>query len=192
MGAPAGQTTGFPWSDTPALGVPGAETRDAEFADFFTATWPRLYRTAAAITGHPGEAEDALQAAYAKAYASWRRVRATDRPEAYVRRMVINEILGSRRHGFLRRERPHEAVEPRGAVASPEAEVVLHDEIWAAVLRLPRRQRAVIVLRYYEDLSESAIAEVLGCSAGTVKSQASAAMTNLRRDHATTGTEDPS
>ncbi len=102
-------------------------------------------------------------------------------PEAYVRRMVVNEIIGSRRHGWRRRERPHELVEPPGASPSPETGVVERDAVWAAVRALPVRQRAVIVLRYYEDLSEQEIADALGCSRGTVKSQASAALASLRR-----------
>ena len=108
-------------------------------------------------------------------------VRRADHPEAYVRRMVLNEVLGGRRSGFRKRERPHSAVEPAGAVVSPERGVVERDAIWAAVRALPPRQRAVVVLRYYEDLSEIEIADALGCSRGTVKSQASAALASLRR-----------
>lgn len=155
--------------------------RIADFTDFFHAMWPRLFRTALAITGDRGSAEDALQNAFAKAYAAWPRVSAADHPEAYVRRMVVNEIIGSRRHGWWRRERPYESVEAATATPSPEAGVVDREMLWTAVLQLPLRQRAVVVLRYYEDLSEAQIADVLGCSAGTVKSQASAALANLRR-----------
>ena len=160
-----------------------------EFDEFFRATWPRLFRTAYAVAGDAASAEDALQAAFAKAYASWRRVSRTDHPEAYVRRMVVNEVLGTRRRGFWQRERPHAAPEPPDAETSPEMGIVEHDAVWAAVLALPPRQRAVIVLRYYEDYSEEQIAETLGCSRGTVKSQASAALTNLRRsaDHLAIG-----
>ena len=171
------------------LGTGSGAVADEDFAEFFAASWPRLFRTALAITGDRDEAEDALQAAYAKAYSRWRRVRSADRPEAYVRKIVVNQVIDSRRHGFRRRERPHETVEPRLAVPSHEADVVGRDALWAAVSALPRRQRAVIVLRYYEDLSEAAIAETLGCSAGTVKSQASAALATLRRSHAPDDTD---
>ena len=153
----------------------------ADFDEFFRATWPRLFRTAYAVAGDAASAEDALQAAYARAFARWRHVSSVDHPEAYVRRMVVNEILGTRRGGWWRRERPHDGPEPPGAHESPESGVVERDAVWAAVLALPVRQRAVVVLRYYEDLSEEQIAGVLGCSRGTVKSQASAALTNLRR-----------
>lgn len=155
-----------------------------EFDEFFRATWPRLFRTAYAVAGDAASAEDALQAAFAKAYASWRRVSRTDHPEAYVRRMVVNEILGTRRRAWWQRERPHESAEPPGSVVSPELDLVNRDAVWTAVQALPPRQRAVIVLRYYEDLSEEQIADVLGCTRGTVKSQASAALANLRRDAA--------
>lgn len=155
-----------------------------DFDEFFRATWPRLFRTAYAVAGDAAAAEDALQAAFAKAYSSWRRISRTDHPEAYVRRMVVNEVLGTRRRAWWQRERPHESAEPPGHVGSPELGVVDRDAVWSAVLALPPRQRAVIVLRYYEDLSEAQIADVLGCTRGTVKSQASAALATLRRDAA--------
>ena len=155
-----------------------------DFDEFFRATWPRLFRTACAVAGDAASAEDALQAAYARAFASWRRVSAAEHPEAYVRRIVVNEILGTRRRAWWRRERPTDlssGTVPATAVASPEAAVVERDRLWRAVLELPPRQRAVVVLRYYEDLSEEEIADTLGCSRGTVKSQASAALTKLRQ-----------
>ena len=159
----------------------GVQPSEQEFAELFRASWARLYRLAFAVSGDRAAAEDDLQNAFAKIYAQWGRVQRADHPEAYVRRMVLNEVLGGRRSGFLKRERPHPAVEPPGSVASPEAAVVVHDAIWSAVRALPPRQRAVVVLRYYEDLSEVEIAEALGCSRGTVKSQASAALAALRR-----------
>ncbi len=162
------------------VAVTGRST-DAEFADFFAASWPRLFRTTYAITGDRGATEDALQSAYAKAYASWRRVRAADHPEAYVRRMAVNEVLSARRRSWWRAERPHAAPPEPAPQPSPEAVAGDRDEVWRAVSALPPRQRAVIVLRYYEELSEAEIAEVLGCSRGTVKSQASDALANLRR-----------
>ena len=164
-----------------------ADDPERAFAEFFAAAWPRLFRTAVAVAGETGAAEDALQTAFAKAYAGWSRISRVEWPEAYVRRMVVNEIIGSRRHGWRRRERPHELVEPPGASPSPEVGVADRDAVWAAVRALPVRQRAVIVLRYYEDLSEQEIAEALGCSRGTVKSQASAALASLRRSGAALG-----
>ncbi len=158
------------------------------FEEFFHATWPRLFRTTYAVAGDRASAEDALQAAYAKAFAGWRRIRATDHPEAYVRRMAVNEVLGSRRRPAFRRERYVDA-EPEPA-PSPEPTLADRDAVWRAVSALPPRQRAVVVLRYYEDLSEAEIAEVLGCSRGTVKSQASDALARLRALAADTSTGD--
>jgi len=159
----------------------GVQPTEQEFAELFRASWARLYRLALAVSGDRAAAEDDLQNAFAKVYSNWARVRRADHPEAYVRRMVLNEVLGGRRNGFLKRERPHQIVETGGSVASAEAGVVERDAIWTAVQALPARQRAVVVLRYYEDLSEAEIAEALGCSRGTVKSQASAAIAALRR-----------
>ncbi len=158
-----------------------AETHERDFPAYFTATWPRMYRTALAITGDPASAEDACQAAFAKAYAAWSRVCAADHPDAYVRKMVVNEVLGTRRSAWWRRERPHADVGEPPPLPSFEDGVTDRSTLWDAVAALPPRQRAVIVLRYYEDLSEEQIAAALGCSRGTVKSQASAALGNLRR-----------
>lgn len=148
------------------------------FEEFFHATWARLFRTTYAVAGDRAGAEDALQAAYAKAFSTWRRISATEHPEAYVRRMAVNEVLGTRRRPAFRRERYVDA-EPDPA-PSPEPTLADRDAVWRAASALPPRQRAVVVLRYYEDLSEAEIAEVLGCSRGTVKSQASDALARLR------------
>ena len=153
---------------------------DTDFADFFVATWPRLFRTTYAIAGDRESAEDALQSAYAKAFASWRRVRAADHPEAYVRRMAVNELVNVRRRAWWRAERSYAEPPEPPPVSAPEPGTGARDAVWTAVCSLPPRQRAVVVLRYYEQLSEAEIAEVLGCSRGTVKSQASRALRALR------------
>lgn len=152
-----------------------------DFADFFTEAWPRMFRTALAISGDRGLAEDATQTAFVKAYASWARVQATDRPEAYVRRIVVNEVIGIRRRGWWRREQVRDEVPQQATERSLEGEAVDRSVLWDAVSALPPRQRAVIVLRYYVDLSEADIAHALHCSRGNVKSQAAAALDNLRR-----------
>jgi RNA polymerase sigma-70 factor (sigma-E family) len=157
------------------------EAAESEYAAFFQATWARLFRSTYAVSGDFQLAEDALQAAFAKAYASWARVRTADSPEAYVRRMAINEALGIRRRPWRRHERSGASADMGEPAFSPQDLVLQQDEVWSALLSLPARQRAVIVLRYYEDLSELQIAEVLGCRPGTVKSQASAAISSLRR-----------
>jgi RNA polymerase sigma-70 factor (sigma-E family) len=151
-----------------------------DYEAFYRSVWPRLFRLTYAISGDAGEAEDAVQSAMAKAYASWGRVRSAEHPEAYVRRMAVNEALGVRRRSWWKTERAGH-VPDIGMAGSADQEVVDRADLWEALLRLAPRQRAVLVLRYYEDLSEQGIAEVLGCSPGTVKSQASDALARLRR-----------
>jgi len=167
--------------------------RDAEFAAFFAASWPRLFRTTYAIAGDRQRTEDALQTAFAQAWASWPKVAAADDRIAYVRRMATNAALSRHRRSSSRRERvvavlPENAQSSREAQSSPEDAFLSNDETWQAVRALPPRQRAVVVLRYYEDLTEREIADVLGCRPGTVKSQASAALASLRArlDHPAT------
>lgn len=168
---------------------------DDAFADFFRSCWPRSYRVALGVTRDAAAAEDACQAAFARVYASWARISRVDHPEAYVRRMVINEVLGQHRRPWRRHERTQAdpTADPRPTNGDLDAlgQVVTgRDALWGAVAVLPPRQRAVVVLRYYEDLSETEIASVLGCSAGTVKSQASRALATLRRVAADDSTGD--
>ncbi|CUR57179.1 RNA polymerase, sigma-24 subunit, ECF subfamily protein [metagenome] len=153
--------------------------RTTAFDDFVTATTPRLFRVAWAITGDYHLAEDALQAAYVSAYSRWRRISQADNPEAYVRRMVVNQVLGWRRRASFG-ERPSARLPDLRVVESAEADVDRSDVVWRGIQALAPRQRAIVVLRYYEQLSEAEIAETLGIRPGTVKSQASAALANLR------------
>ena len=150
---------------------------EAEFAAFFTATWPRLFRTTYAVAGDRQRTEDALQTAFAQAWSRWSRVSGTDDPVAYVRRMAVNAALARHRSAASRREVSLPVVPETPA---PDERVVDRDATGLAVRGLPPRQRAVVVLRYYEGLSEREIADVLGCRPGTVKSQASAALATLR------------
>lgn len=157
-----------------------ARAGDDDFVAAYTAAWPRLVRLAYALTQDAGRAEDAAAAAMVKAYAAWSRVGAARDRDAYLRRMVVNEVLGVRRRAWWGRERHGEVPD----VASPDRAdqaVVDRDELWQWLARLGPRQRAVLVLRYYEDLSEEQIAGTLGCSRGTVKSQAADALATLRR-----------
>ncbi len=157
---------------------------EAEYAEFYAAVWSRLFRLTYAISGDVGQAEDAVQSAMAKAYSSWPRVRSTRQPESYVRRMAVNELLAVRRRSWWRSERSGH-VPDVGVASSAEQDVVDRADLWEGLMSLAPRQRAVLVLRYYEDLSEQQIAETLGCSRGTVKSQASNALAKLRRRYAT-------
>jgi RNA polymerase sigma-70 factor (sigma-E family) len=161
----------------------GPVTERLGFTAFYQATWARMYRTAYGITRDRTTAEDALQSAYAKAFSSWRRVTAADEPEAYLRRMVVNEVLGAKRRSGRRPEHLTDSVESVANASADGSQEGYADReaLWTALGQLPPRQRAVIVLRYYEDLSEAQIADALRCSQGTVKSQASSALANLRR-----------
>ena len=132
-------------------------------------------------TGDAGHAEDIAQAAFARAYAAWGRVSRAGDPDAYVRRIVINE----NRKRFRRHRVPEDL---RGDLDVPLAEQPVDRQgpeerqaLLDALARLGPRQRAVIVLRYWLDLSEAETAAALNCSVGTVKSQASRGLATLRK-----------
>ncbi len=133
-------------------------------------------RTCYLLTRDWASAEDLLQTALAKAWQAWPRL--DGQPEAYVRKVVVNTYSSWWRRRW-RGEVPHGELPEQPA---PGADLEQRDLVWDALGRLPRRQRAVVVLRYYEDLSEAEIARLLGISTGTVKSQCSKALAHLRVD----------
>lgn len=155
----------------------GGDVRSAEdFAEFAEAAAPRLRRTAFLLCGDWHSAEDLVQSTLAKVFVSWRRIQRRDTAHAYAARTLVNTYLAERR---LKRpvevltgtlpERPVEA-------SAPETRLVVLD----ALALLPPRSRAVVVLRYWEDLSVEQVAVVLGCSTGNVKSQSARALGKLR------------
>jgi len=150
-----------------------------DFSAYVAARWQRLLRTAYLLAGDRAAAEDLLQATLVKAYVKWDRVRQADSPDAYVQRMLLNELLAGKRRDTRRQERTRLVPVPEASAAGPDAELDRLD-LWAHLQALPPRQRAVVVLRYYEDLSEAEIAAILAIAPGTVKSQASAALRSLR------------
>lgn len=157
------------------MDVPVAGT--GSYEEFVAARSASLFRTAYLLTGNRPDAEDLLQVALVKVYAGWRRVSKASSPEAYARRTLVNAFVSSRRPARFTRERLVHS--PPDAVAhdpAPDDRLAL----WPLVAALPPRQRAVVVLRYYEGLSEREIAETLGIASGTVKSTASAALAALR------------
>lgn len=158
--------------------------RDESYVTFVSARWSALYRTSYLLTGHPAQAEDLLQSALLKAYVVWGRIEAMSAPEAYVRTMLVNAFVSQRRRRSESAEVAHADV-PASVVPSHEDRIVDRSSLWSGVQALPPRQRAVVVLRYYEDLSEREIAAALGCSPGTVKSQAADALRSLRAALAT-------
>jgi RNA polymerase sigma-70 factor (sigma-E family) len=162
---------------------------DEDFAEFVAARWASLFRLAYLLAASRSGAEDLLQTTLEKAYVNWSRIGRLEYPEAYVRRMLANTLVSSRRRGWFRERPVDELPEPVGDAAGDSGEMPVLDRhlFWPMVCALPARQRAVIVLRYYEDLSEAQIAEVLGCAPGTVKSQSSAAIGALRRALAASG-----
>ena len=140
--------------------------------------WPALVRFAYGLTGDLGDAEDLAQTALVKTYANWGRVRRADDPDAYVRRIAINA-----NHRRFRKRRPVEKPTdalPESAVADGTPAFDQRAALIAALMELPPKQRAVVVLRYWEGLTETQTAAVLGCSVGNVKSQGSRALTKLR------------
>jgi RNA polymerase sigma-70 factor (sigma-E family) len=152
---------------------------EAEFSDFMHGRWSQLVRLGYGLTGDRQLAEDLAQTAFAKAYASWGRVRRADSPDAYLRRIVVN--ANSNRFRKLRVGEVLTATVPEFVAATDDADRRGdRDALVAALLQLPYGQRAAVVLRYWLDLSETETAAILGCSVGNVKSQASRALTKLR------------
>jgi RNA polymerase sigma-70 factor (sigma-E family) len=149
---------------------------DGEFTQFAHASWASLYRTAYLMLGDAAEAEDLVQTALAKTYAAWSKVRDVNAAPAYARTVLVNTASSWFRKRSWRNERPTEAlpdiVEERDLSDRPA--------VMDALAALPPRQRAVIVLRYYEDLSVAQAASALDISEGTVKSPTSDALARLR------------
>ncbi len=144
-----------------------------DFRSFVEWHYAALLRTAYLMTGSVVEAEDLLQSALASAMPRWRKM---ERPEAYVRKVMVNHLVS-------RWRRPIREIV---TAFMPETSYVLadvetRDELWRALRQLPVRMRAVLVLRFWEDQSEAETAQILGCSVGTVKSQASRGLARMRQ-----------
>ena len=148
-----------------------------QFREFMESRWPGLVRLGYALTGDRWLAEDLAQTALASACTAWWRVRRADDPDAYVRRILIN---ASNSH-FRRRSPPVCACGLREVpLPDPAALAGQRSDLMAALRGLPPRQRAVIVLRYWGDLTDGQVAALLGCSEGTVRSQAWRGLAKLR------------
>lgn len=159
----------------PAVSTAGPTFVDrAGFDEFVVARSPALLRTAYLLTQDPHQAEDLVQTALAKAWFARRRVHGD--PEPYVRKILVNEFASAWRRRWRGEQPTADLPETHTPVAEP------HPDLWHAVANLPRRQRAVIVLRYFDDLSELDTARALGVSVGTVKSQTAKALAKLRVD----------
>ena len=158
----------------------------ADYTAFVEAQWSPLFRTAYLLTGDYQLAEDLLQTTFTKVLLSWPRISRLGQPGAYARRMMTNQATS-----WWRRRSSSElpATEfPDRGTPGHEDSVTQSVVMWKALATLAPRQRAVVVLRYYEDLSEAEIAETLGIATGTVKSHCSAALSRLtieieKQDH---------
>ncbi|HVQ96778.1 MAG TPA: SigE family RNA polymerase sigma factor [Mycobacteriales bacterium] len=149
------------------------------FREFVQARSPALLRAAWLLTGNPDTAQDLVQTALARTWPQWHRLTDKANGEAYVRRVLVTTYATWWRRRW--RDEISTAEPPERTSQEDEfAAADLRDEVAAALATLPRRQRAVIVLRFYEDLSTTQTAYALGCSIGTVKSQTAKALTKLR------------
>ncbi|NEB06320.1 SigE family RNA polymerase sigma factor [Streptomyces sp. SID13726] len=154
------------------------------FASYVKARQPVLLRTARSLTANPSDAEDLLQTALTKTYVAWERIEDHRALDGYVRRALLNTRTSQWRKRKVDEFATDEIPEPDPLPGGddPAEQQALHDAMWRAIMKLPARQRAMVVLRYYEDLSEVQTAEVLGVSVGTVKSAVSRALGKLRED----------
>jgi RNA polymerase sigma-70 factor (sigma-E family) len=151
--------------------------RDSAFAEYYAARAEMMRSTAYLLCGDWHRAEDLVQSAFTKLYLAWGRVSRHDTLDAYLRRIIVRGYLDQWRRGWWRREQVADTLPDRAVpVSDHEDRLVLLE----ALARLPRRQRAVLVLRYWADLPVSDVAQTLDCSEGTVKSQASRALETLR------------
>ncbi|WP_281275849.1 SigE family RNA polymerase sigma factor [Thermomonospora umbrina] len=151
-----------------------------EFREYVSTRGAMLLRAAMQLTGDRTEAEDLLQAALAKTYLAWDRINDRSAMDGYVRRAMVNTQISWWRRRKL--EIYPTDVLPDQPVDDHTRRSELHDALGRALDRLPRRQREAVMLRYYEDMPEAEIAEVLGVSVGTVKSTVSRAVAKLRDD----------
>ena len=151
---------------------------DSQFSEFFVSQYGGLRRLGFLLTGDWSQGEELAQDALVRVYWRWALVRRQEHPEAYARKVLIN-----RHRSLLRRLRLE--VRHAGQARIETADAGQREEllvVWAAIRRLPTRQRAVMVLRYHEDLPELEVARLLGIPVGTVKSTASRALARLRKD----------
>jgi RNA polymerase sigma-70 factor (sigma-E family) len=150
------------------------------YEEFAASRLRPLLRTARAICGDPGLAEDLVQDVLLKVQLRWRRIEQVDNPDAYLQRMLVNEFLSWRRKWA--RIVVHEVVEPQGSSPDYAAQHADRDALRAQLLRLPRQQQVVLALRYYVGLTDTDIAAALNCAPATVRSYASRALAALRAD----------
>jgi RNA polymerase sigma-70 factor (sigma-E family) len=153
--------------------------REVGFAGFVRENTPALLRTAYLLTGNGGQAEELVQDTLVRLYPKWDRVAAADVPLAYVRRSLANAYINQNRRAS-RREYAYEDVPERTDPHDALTQLADRDEIWAGLKLLSDRQRAALVLRFFEDLSDEQTAVALNCRVGTVRSLISRGLAVLR------------
>jgi RNA polymerase sigma-70 factor (sigma-E family) len=153
---------------------------EREFREYVAQRSATLYRAALLLTGHREDAEDLLQAALTKLAARWTSVQRSGSPDAYVRRILYHQRISWWRLARNRREHATDVLPEPAGVDDPWNDSALRLALAQALRRLTDRQRAVIVLRYYEDLPEAQVAQILGCTVGTVRSQTFRSLARLR------------
>lgn len=146
------------------------------FEEFAAARLPSLMRCAVLLCGDREEAQDLVQEALTRTLVKWHKIAKMEQPYAYVRRIVTNEFLSARRRGRIRTV----PLDGHDASVPPDPGPGGGDELWRMLAELPRQQRAVLVLRYYEGLTDDEIATTLNCRPGTVRGYASRALAALR------------
>jgi RNA polymerase sigma-70 factor (sigma-E family) len=165
---------------------------DTSFEEFVAGSSARLFTTARLLTGgHRAEAEDLLQGAFERAYRRWGRISRRADPERYVRQILVNASVDRWRRLRRHPEAPLVVTGADPAAGDMAAAVADRDLLLRGLAALPARQRAVLVLRYFEDLSETQTATMLGCSVGTVKSQTARGLARLRDSTGEAGDRDP-
>jgi RNA polymerase sigma-70 factor, ECF subfamily len=155
-----------------------ARRYDEEFDEFMTSSWSSLYRTAVLMTGDAHLAEDLLQNTMGKVYKSWPRFSRVEHPRSYARTILANEVSSWWRKRSSS-ELPTEPWPEQTSTDGHDDRIAQADLMWQALRQLPARQRAVMVLRYYEDLTGAEIATALGISEGAVKAHAHQALRSL-------------
>lgn len=153
-----------------------------DFDAFLDQELPALLRYALMLTGDPDLSRDLVQDVALKAYVQWAKIGAVDHPRSYLRTMITNAFLSWRRRWSVRNVvggSTHPMLDG-ASIADPANEIDERDAMWRHLAGLPRQQRAVLVLRFYEGLTDAEIADTLDCAAGTVRSHASRALATLR------------
>jgi RNA polymerase sigma-70 factor (sigma-E family) len=175
-------TSGGAVPDEPITGQIESGADDAgDFAEFVAARARALQRTAWLLTGDWGLAEDLVQTALARTWPRWDRIRRRDSPDIYVRQVIVNTWLTWRRRKW-RAEQAFATVPDGPAGGDHAAETVVRLAVGQALAALTERQRAVVVMRVFDDLPEAAVARILNVTVGTVKSTAAQALAKLRQD----------